>query len=417
MTIAQTTLDSIGANQIHLLSISHPMSTPDSNWINQEVAQVMESLSPILSGKKVKRAQRSSSHHPLPLEAQLMEAAGKGDFNEQALAAGWSDGLPLIAPRPERVAAFTPAHTEGIDEIVAHIPPTATPVTVQTAAIYAIMAGCAPEYLPVLIAAVRAVTATPFSLPLIQATTSAVTPMIVANGPLTRQIGMNSDTNALGQGWRANATIGRALRLLLQNHGQARPGQTDMATLGQPGKITFCFAENEALNSWRSLAQSQGGHPDQDYVTAIPANGVIEIRDSDSESAEDLLTTVSSALILPALIGPSGKVGIESAITVLLCPEHAHILSSAGLSKEDVQKYLWQRAKVKISELAPSVQSALESAREQKSLPVPVESIPMVERPEDLLIVVAGGPGRKSAVVPGWGSSRPVTMPVGHRKE
>lgn len=236
--------------------------------------------------------------------------------------------------------------------------------------------------------------------------------MLLVNGPLARRINLNCDVNVLGQGWRANATIGRALRLLLQNHGNAYPGQNDMATLGQPAKYTFCLGENEEASPWQSLAVDLGGAPGVDYVTAIPANGVLEIRDSDSNNAEDLLFTLSRALVLPSLTGPSATALLDSVMTLVLCPEHAHILSEAGLSKTDLQERLWQTARIRGTDLSRSVRLTLEGIRKEKGLPASIDNLPMTRGPEDILILVAGGPGRKSAVIPGWGSSKPVSIRV-----
>src|SRR3954468_8145204 len=176
----------------------------------------------------------------------------------ELLEAGLTDGLPVIPPTRERVdAALDAAHKNPADAIVV-LPPGYEEVTWRDVAVNAVMAGCAPSYLPVIAAAVEAIAAPEFNLLGIATTTGSATVCVIVNGPIVARIAMNAGVNAFGPGNRANATIGRAVRLTLQNAGGARPGETDMATLGQPGKYTFCFAENEAESPWDPLHVERG---------------------------------------------------------------------------------------------------------------------------------------------------------------
>ena len=183
---------------------------------------------------------------------------GESDPIEACFERGWSDGLPVVPPTPERVFAMLKGTTRRPDEIVGRIPPDYADCTVEKAAINAVLAGCKPEYFPVVLAAIEASLAPDFGLHGVLCTTNFIGPVVMVNGPIARAIGMNSGVNALGQGNRANATIGRSLQLVVRNVGGGRPGEIDRATLGNPGKYTFCFAEDEEGSQWESYAVEQG---------------------------------------------------------------------------------------------------------------------------------------------------------------
>ena len=213
-------------------------------------------------------------------------------FNDECEQRGWSDGLPLVPPTVARVEAMLAATKRDRNEIVAHIAPGFGAATVERIAINAVMAGCRPEYLPVLLAAVEAVADEKFNLQGIQATTNPAAPWIIVNGPLAATLGVNAGLNCLGQGNRANATLGRALRLVLQNIGGALPGQMDRATHGQPGKYTFCCAENEAASPWQPLHVERGFNADENVVTVVGAAGTLNMN-SHSKDAADLLRAIA----------------------------------------------------------------------------------------------------------------------------
>src|SRR5205807_7246102 len=177
---------------------------------------------------------------------------------EAGFGGGWSDGLPVVPPTPERVLRMLEGTRRAPGEVVAVVPPDYAECTVEKAAISAVMAGCRPEYLPVVLTAVEAACTDEFNIHGILATTYFVGPVVIVNGPIAGAIGMNSGVNALGQGNRANATIGRALQLVIRNVGGGRPGGADRATLGNPGKYTFCFAEDEERSPWEPLAVERG---------------------------------------------------------------------------------------------------------------------------------------------------------------
>ncbi len=206
---------------------------------------------------------------PGALRSRRVELGADEDAVEACYSRGWTDGLPVVPPTPERVLRMLGGTRRDKDEVVAIVPPDLVECTVEKVAINAVMAGCLPEYLPVVLAAVAAACTDTFNIHGLLATTMSVGPMIVVNGPIRRRIGMNSGINAMGQGNRANASIGRALQLVVRNVGGGRPGGVDRATLGQPGKYTFCFAENEEDSPWEPLSVERGIAPGVSAVTLV----------------------------------------------------------------------------------------------------------------------------------------------------
>jgi hypothetical protein len=398
------------ADRISVVTIPHPINGVSDEWLNQATTGLAGKVMRSFQGH-AESTYHESPKEPHPLEQRIVVDDEDG-FRSMAIAEGWSDGLPLVPPTPQRVAAFLDTANKSPETIVAHISPAYGAATYQQIAINAIMAGCKPEYFPLVIAAVRAITHPDFRLDLIQVTTSPVAVMLIFNGPISVECGLRSGTNALGPGNRANASIGRAVRLILQNIGGAIPGKIDMATLGQPLKYTFCFAENETASPWTPLAERQKFERRKNAVTVAPAAGIYEIRDSESEHASDLLQTLAQSMMPVGIVGPSGMAAIDGVVTLILSPEHAHILSSAGLSRFDVQESLWRKAQIRRGRLSDANQKALMAARRANGLEPDFDQLPLTRDPERILIVVAGGAGRKSAFVPGWGPSLAVTMSI-----
>ncbi len=329
-------------------------------------------------------------------------------FNDECEQRGWSDGLPLVPPTVARVDAMLAATRRVRGEIVAHIAPGFGTANVERVAINAVMAGCRPEYLPVLLAAVEAVADEKFNLQGIQATTNSATPWIIVNGPLATTLGVNSGLNCLGQGNRANATLGRALRLVLQNIGGALPGQMDRATHGQPGKYTFCCAENEAANPWTSLHVERGFGADENVVTVVGAAGTLNLN-SHSKDAADLLRAIALSLVYPT----SNDYHFAGAPWVILSPEHAEVLKHGGLTKDDVKRGIWEQSKMEAGRFARKDYDRAKHAREKELGGfAPDTPVPISPTPEEIGIIVAGGPGTHSVYVPTFGQTRAVSRKV-----
>ncbi|RKU19526.1 hypothetical protein C6503_07570 [Candidatus Poribacteria bacterium] len=297
------------------------------------------------------------------------------DLIEVCYEKGWTDGLPVVPPTPARVERILTGTDRDPDELIAAVPPKWGRATVEKVAINAVMAGCKPAYLPLILTAVEAITSEQFNLHGVQVTTSHVGPMLVVNGPIRKQLDINDGFNLFGQGWRANATIGRALRLVCTNIGGALPGELDRAAFGHAGKYTCCIAEKEEASPWSAMHVDRGCQTDDSTVTVFAAAGPQTVNDHGSNTAEGILNTIAENIAAP---------GNSSGETLLVIGvEHAKTISEDGFSKADIRRYIADTTK-RYSE-------------------------------EALLIMVAGGPaGRWTIVVPGWGSpsSRAVTLTV-----
>ena len=318
---------------------------------------------------------------------------------------GWSDGLPIVPPTTERVFRMLSGTTRDPSEIIGAIPPDYAPCSVEKIAINAVMAGCLPEYLPVVIASVEAVLEDQFCMHGLLATTYFSGPMIVVNGPLSRSIGMNSGGNALGQGNRANATIGRALQLVIRNVGGGRPGGVDRAALGNPGKYTFCFAEDELNSCWTSLSEDAGFQSDTSTVTVFAADGVQGIVDQKSRSPESLARSFAAGL--RAIGHPKMVQGSDAFLVV--SPEHERVFREANWSKAELIERLRTLLMISGQEL---VQGA---AGIEEGLPIALKNKTICKfRADGLKIVRAGGTaGLFSAIIAGWGASGAIgSVPV-----
>jgi hypothetical protein len=315
---------------------------------------------------------------------------------------GWTDGLPIAPPTPERVEAMLAATSLDSQYVVSEVPPNWGAATVEKLAINAVMAGCLPEYLPVLVAAVAAMSDPAFNFYGIQATTHPCAPLLIINGPIRQALGLNSSSGAYGPGWRANATIGRAARLVLLNVGGGYPGVGDMSTQGAPSKYSYCVAENEEESPWPPLHVERGFQPEQSTVTVLAGEPPHNINDHTGSSAADILTIIAGAM---AVTGANNAyTGGESLLA--LGPEHAATIARDGLSKPDVKEWLSRRA------LVPLERYTHETLLERYGR-IPDGPVPIVPTPDDLAVVVLGGPGKHSSWVPTFGgTTRSVTREI-----
>ncbi len=320
----------------------------------------------------------------------------------------WSDGLPVVPPTRERVARMLSGTSRKPDEVIAAVAPGFGAATVERIAINAVMAGCRADYLPVLIAATRAMTAKEFNLQGIQATTNPVAVWMVINGPIAEQLGVNAGMNCLGQGTVANATLGRALRLILQNIGGALPGEMDRATHGQPGKFSFCCAENEMQNPWAPLHVERGFRRDQSTVTVVGAAGTHNMN-THADDASDLIRVIADTMAFPT----SNDYWINGEPWIVVGPQHAEILRAGGLSKADVKRRLWEESKMRAGRMAKIELMRTQTARTEELGPINEESLlPISGGPENVGLVVAGGPGTHSVYVASFGDTRAVTRQI-----
>ena len=319
-------------------------------------------------------------------------------LQELFLRRGWSDGLPVVPPTVARVKEalfFTPlAPTEGIGEVE----PLKGLATVEKVAANAVMAGCRPEYLPVVLAAVACVLEPGFNMRGVQTTDENVTPLLVVNGPVIHELAINGSFGALGPGWQANAAIGRALRLVMNNIGGGWPGAVSFAGLGQPGRYTLCLAENEGQSPWAPLHVEAGLAPGTSAVTATRAESVINVTGGLAEIASVMGSAASGFGILW-----SGRP------TVLLAPAVAADCARRGMSKDDVRRYLWEHGRWRREHWEKSWLSERIVANrrwpEWVEEAAKVGDIPAARSPDDIVLVVAGGdiPIPQNAYCPSWG--------------
>jgi len=338
------------------------------------------------------------------LKSRRIEIAALEDEWESLIDRGWSDGMPLVPPTEARVLRMLDGTTRAPDDLVAVVPPDLIECTVEKVAINAVMAGCRPDYLPLVIAALEAACTDEFNMHGLLATTMPVGPVIVVNGPIRKRIGMNSGINVLGQGNRANSTIGRALQLVIRNVGGGRPGGVDRATHGSPAKYGLCFAEDEEGSPWDSLAQSRGFHADQSTVTLFPGESPRIIVDQQSRSPESL--TRHLALALRSNISPKLAMAFDSIL--VLSPEHMSRYRDAG----------WDRSRF-LAEIEPLLSIPGDELIRgaggiEEGMPEMLAGNPIPKfRPGGLLVVHAGGgAGLFSSIIAGWVNGATGTDPV-----
>jgi hypothetical protein len=342
------------------------------------------------------------------LRSRRLELADLDDEIEMLFDRGVTDGLPVTPPTEERVLRMLEGTTRAADDIVAVVAPDLVEVTVEKVAINAVMAGCRPEYLPWVIAALEAVCNDEFNIHGVLATTMPVGPVLICNGPGTRAVGINSGVNVFGQGTRANLTIGRAVQLVVRNIGGGRPGGVDRAAHGNPGKLTFCFAEAEVGSPFTSLSVSRGFPADADTVTVFAGEGPRCIVDQLARDPGQLAN--SFAACLRTAQHPKLVIGYDCVLVV--GPEHARVFAEAGWDRERLLAELHARLQIPGREL---IRGALDMA---EGVPEYLADVTLGKfRPDGLLLVHAGGgAGLFSAMIGGWANgdlgSRPVTRRV-----
>jgi hypothetical protein len=338
------------------------------------------------------------------LKSRRLELADLDDDIESMFDRGFTDGLPVVPPTEARVLRMLEGTHRDPQDIVAVVPPDLVPVTVEKVAVNAVMAGCKPEYLPWVIAAVEAVCTDEFNIHGVLATTMPVGPVIVCNGPGTRAIGMNGGGNALGQGNRANLTIGRAVQLVVRNVGGGRPGEVDRATHGNPGKVSFCFAELEGSSPFTSLSVSRGFEPDENTVTVFAGEGPRCIVDQKARTAAELANTFAACL--RTLHNPKLVIGFD--VVLVVGPEHARVFAEDGWDRDRLISELHGRLQSPGSELVVGAGGIADGVPEHlKDLTLPKF------RPDGILLVHAGGgAGLFSAMIGGWANGSTGSQPV-----
>jgi hypothetical protein len=329
---------------------------------------------------------------------------------------GVTDGLPVVPPTEARMQRMLAATTRPADEVVALVPPNYGEATVEKTAINAIMAGCKPEYLPVVLAGVEAMCDERVNLHGVQGTTHTSTPLFIVNGPIRQQLDINCATGVFGSGWRANATIGRALRLIMTNIGGARPGEIDKSCMGHPGKYAYLIGEYEEISPWEPLHVERGFALAQNTISVYCCDAPQCLTNNASRSARGILTTIGAGMAT----GWSDKTYLAGSYMLVIGPEHAKTIADDGMSKQDVKRFLYENVRRPLGELVPGPDDAEGLKRER--LPGWLDAtndatlIPKVMSPDGIIIVVAGGTaGRFTLHMVGWGGgsgTQLVTVPI-----
>jgi hypothetical protein len=333
------------------------------------------------------------------LKSRRIEIGSDEDEHEAMFARGWSDGLPLVPPTEERVLRMLDGTARDPQEVLGLVPPDLAPATVEKIGVNAVMAGCKPEYLSVVLAAVEAVLEEQFAMHGVLATTMFVGPVVVVNGPVRRRIGMNSKGNALGQGNRANGAIGRALQLVIRNIGGGRPQEVDRATLGNPGKYTYCFAEDEEGSSWEPLSVERGVQPGRSAVTVFAGFGLQGIVDQKSRDPESLSRSFAESL--KAIHNVKSAPSCDALVVV--CPEHHRTFKNAGWTKARLYEELYRLCEIPGDELVAGAKGIAEGGP-----PSLAGKTVNKFRPGGLMIVRAGGDaGMFSGIIGGWSAGGP----------
>ena len=327
---------------------------------------------------------------------------------EYVMERGWGDGLPVIPPTEERVAAMVEASGRPPDESRGRIPHLFGDATIEKIAVNAAMAGCRPEYMPVLVTAVDAIFDPIYNLPGVQGTTNCIAQLIVVHGPARGALGVNCKENLFGQGWRANATIGRAFRFILQNIGGAKPGDTDRSTFGHQGKFSSCIGENEEASPWPPLHVERGLERSDSAVTVIAVDPHIMVNDAASTDGEGVLQSIASSMMQAG----SNNALFGGEMVVVLGPEHVDMLVRDGWDPPRIRAFLYERGRVPTFLFAPANLERARGRRDDLLAREDLESVPVVDDVDSICLFVAGGLGKHSLVIPTFGNTHSVTRKI-----
>ncbi len=334
------------------------------------------------------------------------------DLQHELIQRGWGDGLPLVPPTEARVVSMVHGSGSTANDIVAVIAPRMGVATVELIATNAVMAGCKPQHMPLLMTAIQAMTEPQFNLYGCQATTHCVAPLLIVNGPLAKTLNIHSGSGCFGPGPWDNGVVGRAIRLILINIGGAAPGEIDKATMGHPGKFSFCSAENEANSPWSSMSEQRGFAKDISTVTVVGGEAPHNINEHEATTSGGLLTTICGSM---AQTGQN-TVYYHGEPLLILGPEHAATIANDGLTKEDVQRVIYEDARIPITRFGrETIKRRLYRRlgyRYKNHHITPDTLVSIAQRWEDVMIIVAGGAGKHSMWVPTFGATRSVTRAI-----
>ena len=398
-------MGALGVSGVPLLVVEHPLGGEAPESIARRAHQAVEQLASLLDTSGSGRAIVTAAT-PAPAQDESTDPVTIDDSAETALAEfvarRWCDGLPIVPPTVERVRAMLGGRDPDVS--LGALPPLWRQATLEKLAVNAVMAGCEPAYFPVILAALEAMLDPVFNLYGVQATTHPVAPLVVVHGEYGRRVGVHAGSGCFGPGFRANATIGRAIRLILLNVGGAWPGRYDMATQGSPAKFSYCIGENVEASPWGPLDAA-------DVVTVFGGEPPHNVNDHVSTTASGILTTVADTAV--SLGSNVGWYFSQSQLLIVLGPEHAKTIASDGFTRADVQRFLFEHARLPLGSLKLGGMWGMHDwPRWMTATSDPAALMPQVPSPDDILVLVAGGSGKHSAVVPNCTFSRAVRRPI-----
>ena len=345
----------------------------------------------------------------MELKSRRYTVPDLGGAMELCFTNGWTDGLPVVPPTAERIRAMLEAGGLEPGHQLAFIENRQISVTTEKVAINAVMAGCNAEYMPVVAAAIEALGDPAYGYHGPATSTGGSAVFMLVNGPIARQLDINSGDNLFGPGWRANATIGRAVRLVMRNVIGTLPGELDRSSLGHGGKYSYCIAENEVDSPWPPFHTTRGFRSNQNAVTIFAALAPKQYSNGLSATPEGILTTACAHMRV------SAGTGRQPQYALMFAGEHQATIKKAGWSREDVQRYCFEHSQSTMAELKRiNIMAGDVKPEDERAM------YPVVQAPQDLLVIAAGGnAGVQSAIIPGWGSksgSQSVTREIKVKK-
>ena len=401
--LAQSEMRALGVSGLPMVTIEHPLGGERNEGVSRRARQAVEQIRSLLG--RVPAVAHAATGETVRAEPAA-ELVSVDDTPEALLAAfcerQWCDGLPIVPPTEARVRAMLGGGPG--DRLLGVMPPLWRLATLEKLAVNAVMAGCEPAAFPLIVAAVEAMLDPSFNLYGVQATTHSVAPLLIVHGPIAAELGVHSGSGCFGPGFRGNATIGRAIRLILLNVGGAWPGRHDMATQGSPAKFSYCIAERADASPWGPLREDNA-------VTVFGGEPPHNVNDHVSTTAAGVLATVADTAV--SLGSNVGWYFSQSQLLIVLGPEHAKTIAGDGLSREDVQRFVFENARLPLRTLKLGGMWGIHDwPRWMHAITDDDALVPQVPSPDDVMVMVAGGPGKHSAVVPNCTFSRAVWRPI-----
>jgi hypothetical protein len=395
-----------GLSTLPLVEIPHPMHSASIQVVLERADAIVEAVARTLTSDSFKSSTAADTITDEVISLEESRADDQEFFFEQ----GWTDGLPVVPPTHEKVLAALATVDRDPKEVIGVVPPRHRPATLEKIAINAVMAGCKPEYFPTVLAATEAMIEDDAKLYGAQTATNMSTPLLILNGPVTKELGANAGRNVFGSGNRPTATIGRAVRLVCRNIGGEIPDETDVATHGQTGKFTFCIAENEAESPWTPFHTDYGFKAEQSAVSVIGgASSPHNVFTYGCEHGEEVLEHFIGAV---TALG-NNNIIFASGPLLVFSPEHAYMLDRDGFGKQDIREYIFEKGRIPLNRFVEKTVNGLHHRRSNWFATVnDPDHIGVADKVDDIMIAVAGGAGIHSLFIPTSFSLRPIIKAI-----